>query len=100
MEIHISSKHLPMILSLRRTELPLGVSVEIPPVMERRDISEAWATAIFQVAGSVPATVIAALLVKLITDKRSTVITINRKEVKLEEGEIVRVVEESVRIEQ
>ena len=68
--------------------------------MERRDISEAWATAIFQVAGSVPATVIAALLVKLITDKRSTVITINRKEVKLEEGEIVRVVEESVRIEQ
>lgn len=100
MGIHVRSKHLPMILSLRSAELPPGVSVEVPPVMERRDISEAWATAIFQVVGSVPAAIIAALLVKLLIDKRSTVITINRKEVELEEGEIVRVVEESTRIEQ
>jgi len=98
MEIHVRSKHLPMILSLRGKELPPGVSVEILPIMERRDISEAWATAIFQVAASVPSTVIAALLVKLLTDKRSTVITISRKEVALEEGEIVRVIEEFVRI--
>ena len=99
MEILVRSKHLPMILSLRNAELPPGVSVEVPPVMERRDISEAWAIAIFSVAASVPVNVLAAWLVKVLTDKRSTVITINRKEVRLEEGEIVRIIEESTKIE-
>lgn len=92
--------HLPMILSLKSVELPPGVSVVVPPVTSQRDISEAWATAIFTVVAGVPASVLAAWLVKVLIDRKSTVITIDRKEVQLEEGEIVRVIEESTRIEQ
>ena len=99
MEIHVRSKHLPMILSLRSAELPLGVSVEVPPVMERRDISEAWATAIFTVIASVPVSVIAGLLLEKLKKDKSAVVTINRKEVALEHGEIVRVIEESIKME-
>ena len=100
MEIHVRSMHLPMIMSLESVELPAGVSVVVPPVYSHRDLSDTWATAIFTVVASVPASVLAAWLVKVLVDKKSTVITINRKEVHLEEGEIVRVIEESKRIEQ
>ncbi|SRR6266571_1331110 len=100
MEIVVRSKHLPMVLSLKSVERPSGISVVVPPMMAQRDVSEAWATAIFTVLASVPASVLAAWLVKVLTDKKSTVITINRKEVHLEEGEIVRVVEETKRLEQ
>ena len=73
---------------------------EDPPIMERRDISEAWVTAIFTVLASVPASVIAGLLIEKFKNDKSAVITINRKEVHLEKGEIVRVIEETKRIEQ
>lgn len=100
MEIVVRSRHLPMILSLKSVERPSGVSVVVPPVTAQRDVSEAWATAIFTILASVPASVLAAWLVKVLTDKKSTVITINRKEVHLDEGEIVRVIEETKRLEQ
>ena len=86
-------------MTLRSEEFPPGVSVAVPPVMERRDISEAWATAIFTVLAGVPASVIAGLLVEKFKSDKSAVITINRKEVRLEDGEIVRVIEESIKIE-
>ena len=54
--------HLRLILSLREMELPSGLSVEVEPVVAGRDISEAWAIAIFTVPTSVPASVIASLL--------------------------------------
>jgi hypothetical protein len=68
--------------------------------MERRGISEAWAIAIFTVVVPVAANILAAWLIKMLADKSSTVVTINRKEVILEQGEIVRVIEETIRIEQ
>ena len=89
-----------MILSLKTVERPSGVSVVVPPVLARRDVSDEWATAIFTVLASVPASVLAGWLLKVLTDKKSTVVTINRKEVHLEEGEIVRVIEETKRLEQ
>jgi hypothetical protein len=86
-------------MSLGGEKFPPGVSVVIPPVMARRDISEAWATAIFTVLASAPASFIAGLLVEKFKNEKSTVVTINRKEVSLEDGEIVRVIEESIKIE-
>ncbi|MDY6955488.1 MAG: hypothetical protein SVO96_01240 [Pseudomonadota bacterium] len=91
--------HLPLILSLREMELPSGISVEVEPVKARRDISEAWATAIFTVLASAPASVIASLLLDKFKKDKSAVVTINRKEIALENGELVRVVEETIKIE-
>ena len=99
MEIHVRSKHLPLIMTLRDKPLPEGVSVSVPPVMERRDISEVWATAIFTVLASVPASVIAGFLVEKFKKDKSAVVTINRKEVRLENGEIVSVIEETTKVE-
>lgn len=98
-EIEIRSKHLPSIMMLQNATLPAGMVVNVLPVVERRDISETWATAIFQVACSIPAGVIAGIIINLFKDKGSTVITINRKKVELKEGEIVRIIEETTRIE-
>jgi hypothetical protein len=100
MEIHVKSLHVPAVLSLKSAELPHGVSVDVPPVVAARDISEAWATAIFSVAASVPASVIAGILIEKFKDKKSTIITINRKEIHFEKGEIIKAIEESKSIEQ
>ena len=99
MEIHVRSKHLPLIMSLRDERFPAGVSISVPPIMERRDISEAWATAIFTVLASVPASIIASLLVEKFKNDKSAVVTINRKEVRLENGKIISVIEETTKIE-
>jgi hypothetical protein len=99
MEITVRSKYLPLILSLHSAELPPGISVAVPPVMARRDLPEAWATAIFTVVFGIPASVIAGMLIEKFKNDKSAVITINRKEVALENGEIVRVIEESIKME-
>jgi hypothetical protein len=99
MEIYVRSKHLPLIMSLRNEQLPYGVSVSVPPIIERRDISEAWATAIFTVLASVPASIIAELLVEKFKNDKSVLVTISRKDIRLENGELVSVIEETTKIE-
>jgi hypothetical protein len=63
MEITVASAHFPAIMMLRNEKLPEGVSVTVPPIIEKRNfpISETWAIAIFQVAASVPSAVISPL---------------------------------------
>lgn len=103
MQIVVTSLHPAAILSLNDADMPDGIVVDVQPVLLRRDISEAWATAIFTVAASIPATVIANTLATLLMEhlkrKRSTVVTINRIQVDLEHGELVRVIKETIHIE-
>lgn len=93
----------PAALALKDAAPPEGVRLTIPPIILRRDMSEAWATAIFTVAASIPAATAATLIATFLTDKlkpkRTAVITINRQEVCFEHGEISRVIEETIRVE-
>lgn len=104
MEITVSSAHFPAIMMLSHEKLPEGVSVTVPPIIEKRNfpISETWAIAIFQVAASVPTAVVSLFIYdyfkKLLTNSNPK-ITINRKKINLEHGEIVRVIEETIQIE-
>lgn len=99
----VTTRHPAAILSLHDADMPAGFHVDVQPVLLRRDISEAWATAIFTVAASIPATVIANTLATLLMEhlkrKRSTVVTINRIQVDLEHGELVRVIKETIHVE-
>ncbi|MEN6302455.1 MAG: hypothetical protein ABFC96_03175 [Thermoguttaceae bacterium] len=103
MQIVVTSLHPAAILSLNDVDMPACMSVDVRPGLLRRDVSETWATAIFTVAASIPATVVANTLAALLMDrlkrKRSTVITINRVKVDLEHGELVRVIKETIHIE-
>ena len=101
MEIQIKSKHIPMILSLDEGVIPSGVEIrKVPLRMQRDGISEAWAIAIVMLAASVPLNVFVNWLSNKLTDKRSTTITINRKEFHFDEGELIRMIEENRKIEQ
>ena len=100
MEIHVKTKHYPAVLALKNEPLPAGITVTVPPVIANRDgLSEAWATAIFSVAASVPASVIIDFFKHKFRNKHPTIITINRKEVNFEKGDIVSIIEESRKIE-
>ena len=99
MKIEIKSSSLPLIHQLKEGNEIEGVSVEIPPIYERRDLGgENIALAIITLAASVPAGLFTAFLYDKIKGK-SAKITINRKEVHIDKGEIRRVIEESIKIE-
>ena len=100
MNIEIQSLNPHKILSVGSLNLPDGISAKSQPVMMTRDISESWNIAMFSVVASVPTGVIVGLILNHFgKDKSSTKITINRKEVIYEEGEIARVIVETKRFE-
>ena len=99
-EIEIKTKHLPTVFMLKN-DSPDWANINVPPVRERRDgISEPWAIAIVSITASIPAAVVAAWMLNKIINKDQTTITINRKVVELKESEIVKVIEETMKIEQ
>jgi hypothetical protein len=100
LKIEIKSKHIPMILSLDKGIVPSGVTIEKLPVVMDRGLSEPWAIAIVSIATTVSIPIFVKWLNKKITDKKSTKITINRKEIHYDEGKITRLIEETRDIEQ
>ncbi len=100
MDIQISSTNPIALAMLKNAKLDEGISVVVPPIREKRDISESWNIALFTVAASIPTGVIIGLILKHFgKDPRTTKITINRKEIEYSEGEMVRVIEETQKIE-
>ncbi|MDP2026425.1 hypothetical protein [Sulfuriferula sp.] len=97
MNIIIATNH-PLVLHGLRSGQPLGVSVNIPPVIEHRGISVPdILEAIVHIARDVDIGLFAAWLVKKTEiDKHGTKLHINRIEVDLEQGEIIRVVTEQI----
>lgn len=87
-----------MILALKKLTPPDGISIQVLPATSQRDISEAWAIAIFSVAAAVPTGLLVAWLSKVLIDKKSTVITINRKELHFDEGKLTSLIEETKHI--
>jgi hypothetical protein len=85
---------------MMKNDAPDWANINVPPVREQRDgISEAWAIAIISISASIPAAVIAGWILEKIKDKQTTTITINRTLVEFEKGEIIRVIEETRKIE-
>ncbi len=100
MEIEVSTLNTMALLKLSSSNLIEGVSVTVAPITEERDLSESWNIALFAVAASVPANVLAGLILKKFgKDPRRTKIRINRREVEYSEGEIIRTIEETKKIE-
>jgi hypothetical protein len=97
MQIVVRTNH-PMVLSGLREGFPLGVKVNIPPVIERRNISVPDVLdAIVHVARDVEIGLLTAWLSeKIKPSKNSTKLYINRIEVSLEQGEIRRVIAEQI----
>jgi hypothetical protein len=74
--------------------------VKISPIKMKRDVSDPWAIAIITLASSVPVGLFVNWLAKKLIDKTSTKITINRKEIYFDKGEVTRLIEETKEIEQ
>ncbi len=93
--IEIKTKQFPAVHMLKH-DAPDWADVNVPPVREQRDgMSEAWAIALVLIASSIPAAVIAGWLLDKFKDNKTTTITINRKQVDLDKGEIIRIIEET-----
>jgi len=103
MEIRIETTFVPLVFALK-SDKPEGVSVFVPPVEMHRSIdAQDVALAIITTIGfGVPTSVLANWLYEKLkgSAKSHTTITINRKQVYLDLGEITRVIEEQVKIEQ
>ncbi len=97
MEIIIRTNH-PMVLLGLREGFPPGVRVNVPPVIERRDISiPDVLDAIVHVARDVDIGLLTVwLFEKIKPSKKSAKLYINRIEVTLENGEICRVIAEQI----
>ena len=80
MKIIVTSQHLPAIFMLRQGQVPAGVTVEIPEVVERRGIGfETVATAILSFGSGVAASILANWLYEKLRDKPTTRITITTR---------------------
>ncbi|MES2408381.1 MAG: hypothetical protein V4528_13780 [Pseudomonadota bacterium] len=100
MQIVIRTNH-PMVLLSLSEGLPTGVRVNIPPVIERRDISiPDILDVIVHVARDVDIGLLTVWLSeKIKPSKNSAKLYINRIEVTLEQGEIRRLIVEQIRQE-
>ena len=98
MEIIVKSSHPIVLLSLKK-DVPNGASVFVPPIISRRDISVVDAlNAIVTVSRDIEIGLLGAwLFEKTKIDQNYTTVYINRVEVQLEHGEIVRVLSEQIK---
>lgn len=101
MEIRVETKHFPLLFMLKN-DAPEGVTVNVRPVIASRSLdSQELAVAVVSVAAGVPVSLLANwLFEKLKKGKEHTKIRIRRKEIRCEKGEIVRILEEEMEIEQ
>jgi len=98
-QIEIKTQHLPTVFNLQN-DAPDWADIYIPPVKgQRNGLSENWAIAIVSIVALVPTEIIVSWLKNKITDKKRTIVTINRKQVDLDKGEIIRIIEETKKIE-
>ena len=98
-EIKIETSNV-MLINTIKQDAPDGVSIQTPPIIERRDLGTMPAVVIIVTfVANVSAGLVAAWLYDRIKDK-STKITINRKEVIIDKGEIRKVIEENIIINQ
>jgi hypothetical protein len=97
MKIHFYSPDLPVVFSMRDNP-PDGISVVVPPARESfdADLSQKLFEFVIQFGSGVSATLVAEWVIKKYSKSKSKTITIDRKEVLLDKGEIVKIIEERI----
>jgi hypothetical protein len=85
---------------LLRDSAPDGVTVSFGPIIERRDFgaSEAITIVVTAIVG-IPATVIANWLTEKLKGQKSTKIRIHRTEIHCDNGDLKRIVEETISVD-
>lgn len=98
MEIIVKSNHPIVLLGLKK-DLPAGATSYVPPVVAKRDISVADAlNAIVTISRDIEIGLFSAwLFEKTKIGKPYTTLYINKIEVTLEQGEIIRVLSEQIK---
>lgn len=99
LEIQIKNPSIDVIAKLLKTKHPDGITV-IPFQPRLHDIPIDWPTLFVTIVASVPIGVFINWLSQNLIDKTTTKITINRKEIYYDEGEITRMIEETRIIKQ
>lgn len=86
---------------LLRDSAPGGVRVDFDPPTSRRDVSEQdFVSILISTALSVPAGVLAAWLYDQLKGKKRTKITMKRRQIDCEDGELRRLIEEEMTYEE
>ena len=99
-KIEIKSCHIPTLKFLLESEKPDGIIVQLVPPRLQTDTSIDWTTVIVSLAASVPVNIFTDWLSKkLLTNDRNTKISVNRKEIYFDKGEVTRLIEEAKIIE-
>ena len=100
MEIKIKTNN-PLLAHQIQQDIPSHIVVSVQAGIEKRDMSSSDIIITISIAAAqVLAPKVLAWLISKRLVEHSTNITINKKEVVLNEGEIKRVIEENIRIEQ
>lgn len=100
MKIELRTSYIPLLVRLDNSDKPEGVSVLVPPIEMTRTVGDnPIALAVISLAASVPVGVFVNWLWDKIKDKPAK-ITINRREVTFSKGEIRKVVEESIHLDE
>lgn len=86
---------------LLKNDVPSGISLIMPDIVITKGLgSETAVSIIISVATGIPTSLVAAWLYDKLKHHRSSKICINRKEIHVSEGEITKVIEETVKIEE
>lgn len=100
MQIDVKTEFVPLTYELEK-DIPAGIDVRVNrPLLRRSFDSQDVAIAVITVAANIPTGLLTAWLWEKLRDKPRTTITINKKDVRMEQGEIARVIEEQIKIEQ
>lgn len=86
---------------LLNNEVPKGVSLIMPNIVITKGFgTETAVTIVISVATGIPSSLVAAWLYDKLKHHRSRQISINRKEINFSQGEITKVIEETIKIKE
>jgi len=83
-------------------DAPKGVSVMVPPLEFRKGYGaeEIAVSLVIGLATGIPASLVASWLYDKLKNHRSSQISINRREIHISEGEITKIIEETIKIKE
>lgn len=96
-ELYLSDSHDAFLFN---KDTPEGISVDIPPISFRKSFGTTEAiTILISSAATIPTSLIVKWLYNKFTNCESRKISINRRTININDGEITKIIEESINIE-
>ena len=98
MKLEIETNYVPLTYIIKQ-DVPEGISITIPPFIERRCIDRrAVIKIIIEFTTSISASVVSAWLYDKLKNSPTTKMIYNRKEITIEPSNIIKVIEENAEI--